>query len=136
MRISDWSTDVCSSDLSIGRWAASEGLASADPAVLHDSLADPTTRLTMPLQRQAFTPPSAPALREFPYVRDQNPQGPGSCCRPHCAGLGLGGHAMDRMAVGLSARTRSEERRVGKECVSTCRSRWWPYHQNKKKKQY
>src|SRR3546814_20869857 len=24
--------------------------------------------------------------------------------------------------------TRSEERRVGKECVSTCRSRWTPYH--------
>ena len=23
---------------------------------------------------------------------------------------------------------RSEERRVGKECVSTCRSRWSPYH--------
>src|SRR3546814_18745241 len=23
---------------------------------------------------------------------------------------------------------RSEERRVGKECVSTCRSRWWAYH--------
>src|SRR3546814_12629212 len=23
---------------------------------------------------------------------------------------------------------RSEERRVGKECVSPCRSRWWPYH--------
>src|SRR3546814_13788486 len=23
---------------------------------------------------------------------------------------------------------RSEERRVGKECVSTCRSRWWPYN--------
>src|SRR3546814_17335281 len=28
---------------------------------------------------------------------------------------------------------RSEERRVGKECVSTCRSRWSPYHQNKNK---
>src|SRR3546814_15398354 len=26
------------------------------------------------------------------------------------------------------AAERSEERRVGKECVSTCRSRWWPYH--------
>src|SRR3546814_16914023 len=26
------------------------------------------------------------------------------------------------------AETRSEERRVGKECVSTCRSRWSPYH--------
>src|SRR3546814_15272589 len=27
---------------------------------------------------------------------------------------------------------RSEERRVGKECVSTCRSRWAPYHKKKK----
>src|SRR3546814_16844420 len=29
---------------------------------------------------------------------------------------------------------RSEERRVGKEGVSTCRSRWSPYHEKKKKK--
>src|SRR3546814_20636320 len=29
---------------------------------------------------------------------------------------------------------RSEERRVGKECVSTCRSRWSPYPSKKKKK--
>src|SRR3546814_18059296 len=28
---------------------------------------------------------------------------------------------------------RSEERRVGTECVSTCRTRWWPYHEKKKK---
>src|SRR6056297_984368 len=28
---------------------------------------------------------------------------------------------------------RSEERRVGKECVSTCRYRWAPYHSKKKK---
>ena len=28
----------------------------------------------------------------------------------------------------LVEKTRSEERRVGKECVSTCRSRWSPYH--------
>src|SRR3546814_17427691 len=27
-----------------------------------------------------------------------------------------------------AVRQRSEERRVGKECVSTCRSRWSPYH--------
>src|SRR3546814_12835370 len=27
-----------------------------------------------------------------------------------------------------AARDRSDERRVGKECVSTCRSRWSPYH--------
>src|SRR3546814_3348564 len=30
--------------------------------------------------------------------------------------------------VPLDAVIRSEERRVGKECVSTCRSRWSPYH--------
>src|SRR3546814_12450729 len=29
---------------------------------------------------------------------------------------------------GLLYAARSEERRVGKECVSTCRSRWWPDH--------
>src|SRR3546814_14987170 len=29
---------------------------------------------------------------------------------------------------GVHATLRSEERRVGKECVSTCRSRWSPYH--------
>src|SRR3546814_11577924 len=28
----------------------------------------------------------------------------------------------------IEASFRSDERRVGKECVSTCRSRWWPYH--------
>src|SRR5216110_3670855 len=33
----------------------------------------------------------------------------------------------------LVARTRSEERRVGKECVSVCRSRWWPYQLKQKK---
>src|SRR3546814_12432202 len=31
-------------------------------------------------------------------------------------------------AIGGEARFRSEERRVGKACVSTCRSRWSPYH--------
>src|SRR3546814_3503335 len=30
--------------------------------------------------------------------------------------------------IGLRVNDRSEERRVGKECVSTCRSRWSPYH--------
>src|SRR3546814_17585427 len=32
------------------------------------------------------------------------------------------------VAAGLEAMERSEERRVGTECVSTCRSRWSPYH--------
>src|SRR3546814_19659998 len=34
--------------------------------------------------------------------------------------------------VDITSILRSEERRVGKECVSTCRSRWSPYHYNKK----
>src|SRR3546814_13492462 len=29
---------------------------------------------------------------------------------------------------GFEVESRSEERRVGKECVSTCRSRWWSVH--------
>src|SRR6059058_602547 len=29
---------------------------------------------------------------------------------------------------GTPVNMRSEERRVGKECVTTCRSRWWPHH--------
>src|SRR3546814_11288953 len=37
------------------------------------------------------------------------------------------GHA-DYSPQATSCSLRSEERRVGKECVSTCRSRWSPYH--------
>src|SRR3546814_11077973 len=36
-------------------------------------------------------------------------------------------HAM-AMLVDAPHQIRSEERRVGKECVSSCRSRWSPYH--------
>src|SRR3546814_8152690 len=38
------------------------------------------------------------------------------------------GGADRRLGIGLSPAVRSEERRVGKECVSTCRFRWAPYH--------
>src|SRR3546814_11670861 len=43
----------------------------------------------------------------------------------------------DEMEAWLEERAsdgRSEERRVGKECVSTCRSRWSPYHYKKNKR--
>src|SRR3546814_9974094 len=45
-------------------------------------------------------------------------------------GLGHGGQAGHEIALGelRPGPRRSEERRVGKECVSTCRSRWSPYH--------
>src|SRR3546814_13498677 len=43
---------------------------------------------------------------------------------PELADLGHPGG----IVLGHHMKVRSEERRVGKECVSTCRSRWSPYH--------
>ena len=43
------------------------------------------------------------------------------------AGLKLNIQKTEIMASGL-IKSRSEERRVGKECVHVCRSRWSPYH--------
>src|SRR3546814_15138754 len=54
--------------------------------------------------------------------------------RMHFPGIRVYARATDRlhayrlMEVGVKAVHRSEERRVGKECVSTCRSRWSSYH--------
>src|SRR3546814_6967142 len=49
--------------------------------------------------------------------------------------IGTWSDGRDQPRIGSTTRwltafsaTRSEERRVGKECVSTCRSRWSPYH--------
>src|SRR3546814_12486699 len=64
--------------------------------------------------------------------------------RHRAAGLYSPGHLRPRLAerrcgllphrLGRDHRLRrSEERRVGKECVSTSRSRWSPYHYKKKK---
>src|SRR3546814_21036145 len=38
---------------------------------------------------------------------------------------------LGQLALAYGGGHRSEERRVGKECVSTCRSRWSPYHYKK-----
>src|SRR3546814_10882620 len=56
------------------------------------------------------------------------------CDTPHLLQFSLGyclGSAQGKPTTDLKRRSsiaRSEERRVGKECVSTCRSRWSPYH--------
>src|SRR3546814_13455848 len=65
---------------------------------------------------------SNPFLRVDPPPLDGNDlnpllQDPGLAFHPPFLYLGYVGFSM-----------RSEERRVGKECVSTCRSRWSPYH--------
>src|SRR3546814_12481806 len=50
--------------------------------------------------------------------------------------FGIGGGFLIVPALVASTSMRSEERRVGKECVSTCRSRWSPYHYKKKQYNY
>src|SRR3546814_18897415 len=51
----------------------------------------------------------------------------------HCLEVdALFGYRLGIDHLGLELTERSEERRVGKECVSTCRSRWSPYHLKKK----
>src|SRR3546814_12726851 len=45
-----------------------------------------------------------------------------------------GGASSNLGATGSLTISRSEERRVGKGCVSTCRYRWSPYHEKKNKK--
>src|SRR3546814_13484617 len=99
MRISDWSSDVCSSDLRIGQPSV------VCPGALElpsgDNHADVVVMLTHVFLQAASAPPV-------------------SGCRRRCEGSFL----PNRRIAG----PRSEERRVGKECVSTCRSRWSPYH--------
>src|SRR3546814_1568514 len=98
MRISDWSSDVCSSDL--GRQIYRRGhhqVAGCDPA-LPDRLGDDVVTGAMGKARQELG-----CLRQDPVGH-----------RPVEA---------DRIRA-----ARSEERRVGKEGGSTGRSRWSPYH--------
>src|SRR3546814_5195131 len=106
LRISDWSSDVCSSDL-----------------VMLENFNDPyhASRLHGPLQ--TFAPSdmndylewddgdaAVARIQRFTHIDGSfNPTQ--KCILPVFPHL-----------------TRSEERRVGKECVSTCRSRWSPYN--------
>src|SRR3546814_14878546 len=110
MRISDWSSDVCSSDLQRALELAAGELLHRRRREMAD--ADLGER---PLDRRRLV---APGQRHQPPHRER--QGP------------VDGKAPRHVADGEAGR--SEERRVGKECVSACRSRWSPYHQKKKVK--
>src|SRR3546814_13417469 len=102
MRISDWSSDVCSSDLIAFRAPAI--LLGKGPIATGWAGRGPQSAL------RVFGPEAEiGVLRIF---RD--------------AALNIFYGVEGRLAVVL--RARSEERRVGKECVSTCRSRWSPYN--------
>src|SRR3546814_16685272 len=100
MRISDWSSDVCSSDL--------EGM--------------PAWASLTPEQKKLYARQMEAFAAMLSYTDDQF------------------GRLLDELerrgelANNLIIVTRSEERRVGKECVSTGRSRWSQYHSKKQKK--
>src|SRR3546814_10550273 len=91
MRISDWSSDVCSSDLL-------HGVGISVVNALSDRL-DVEVVIDQQLYTQSYS-------RGTPTTR-----------------LVKQGHVHNRRGT-----KRSEERRVGKESVSTCRSGWSPYH--------
>src|SRR3546814_15351914 len=100
MRISDWSSDVCSSDriqdLVHELLAEREAERSEEVTVLVEHL----YRLLDLSMRQVAIKEALSCIREIAKLRGLYPP----------------------------RRRRSEERRVGKECVSPCRSRWSPCH--------
>ena len=69
-----------------------------------------------------------PMLRSLHAQQSIREEGPES----HQAKAGTptmgGAFMMVALVIGVALFARSEERRVGKECTSWCRSRWSPYH--------
>src|SRR3546814_13517016 len=120
MRISDWSSDVCSSDLEL---------------------------LLRPVACQATCAAGARAVQSVPgaVAAGQVPVPRGRVARRYLwpartgRGSGIAPRTVIRRRTRLlrpaphTARSSSDERRVGKDRVSTCRTRRSPYHKKKKK---
>src|SRR3546814_14458310 len=116
MRISDWSSDVCSSDL-----------------------VDPTGRIELDGVRFAYPTTSIVASLEAPAPTGDGTgsagpalvlDGVSATIEPGqlVALVGPSGAGKTPLSMLVPRLYRSAERRVGKECVSTCRSRWSPDH--------
>src|SRR3546814_10160150 len=152
MRISDWSSDVCSSDLSLPG-ASPETMASAVATPLEKQFSTiagitsmtsvnglGTTQITLQFDlgrnvdgaaldvQSAITAASRLLPKEMttpPSFRKVNP------ADQPILFLALNS---DTLPLSTVDEYRSEERRVGKECVSTCRSLWSLYHYKKQTK--
>src|SRR3546814_19810590 len=105
MRISDWSSDVCSSDLPLIK----RDLAAARALAKEAGYKGQPIRLAT-----SHSPPEMydAAILIQAMARD--------------AGINIEVETIDWASQ--PARYRSEERRVGNECVRTCRSRWSPHY--------
>src|SRR3546814_13180420 len=114
MRISDWSSDVCSSDLFglVGRIVGRRGGDVEQTAGAFEMILAPGAG------EQAIVADAVESARQGVEQEAANEL--------------VSGQRHDLLAVGAAlaiifiSEGRSEERRVGKECVSTCRSRWRP----------
>src|SRR3546814_12396185 len=120
MRISDWSSDVCSSDLPALDSLIAEALAANLDARLAVARLDEARALAG--VSRAGRLPGGGVDASYQRRRLADAERPGGQPREGDA-LRLGAEASWEVDL-----FRSEERRVGKECVSTCRSRWSPYH--------
>src|SRR3546814_17669578 len=107
MRISDWSSDVCSSDLP------------PSPSLLRRMRDEIDPRAT--LARMIEVERGRHDL--ITHREDAEDRFDRACTAEQVP---------DRRFGRTHRQIRSEERRVGKECVSTCRSRGSPYHKKKK----
>src|SRR3546814_16632537 len=99
MRISDWSSDVCSSDLA---YTLPRRVAERDPRA-----AITVVELDPEVTKAAYL---YFGLRSEHGIRSVH------------------GDARAFLSRTADESEKSDERRVGKECVSTCRSRWAPYN--------
>src|SRR3546814_12372768 len=108
MRISDWSSDVCSSDL----------VAQMQYNMYHHYTVDEHTIFAIGILHaieQGRLAEVAPIATEVVH----------QILSRRVLYMAV---LLHDIAKGRGGDHRSEERRVGKECVSTCRSRWSPYH--------
>src|SRR3546814_9786173 len=108
MRISDWSSDVCSSDLT-----KRQPIGGGSVTTLRSG-----HRLEAPEM-----PTGKVAVQAPPELQPH--EGAGNAMMMAIPMLGSVGSIL---VVASMSGSRSEERRVGKECVSTFRSRWSPYN--------
>src|SRR3546814_12923721 len=123
MRISDWSSDVCSSDLNDQRTCASTKPSRffAPLRLLRETFETPTPR-SGPVR----APPASGHGGRVNFV-DGAAQGRVELVVIHLVAEVFQKRAAETRDDSRILRQRSEERRVGKECVSTCRARWSPY---------
>src|SRR3546814_15474516 len=128
MRISDWSSDVCSSDLIVLRQRTA-------PTQLVEY---PTKTIAERIEHHHLIWTERPGKLRHPAKRQNRrrakPRRPASIRFPLLGAMALSGYQAATRPIPSGA-FRSEERRVGQEWVSTVRTRGVTYHPQKHKKQ-